>query len=497
MIANDHELYRVNGSLRWDFSRNWTLDLTAGYSTSNVFATREDIDAAEFAAALRGEGGPNRNQFFNPFGNAALARPGEARYNAPEVIEMIRYVSWNDAQRELTTANAVFSGDLFSLPAGPVAAAFGLDYREETIAYDLDPLANADGLLFFLGDRDFSGARDVISSFFEVRAPLASTLDLQLAGRFEDYGEFNNFDPKAALLWRPSEGKTIRATVGTSFRAPSLFQTFGSRTAVGGVDDPLTNSRNIFRPIRTVANPDLEPETSTNFGLGASLTLFEGLTLDLDYWNYAFEDRIVRRNPQAIINANPLDARIVRAAGSNQIQRIDAEFFNAASVETDGIDFDLRYNLPAFPVGDLRLGVSASWIHSYDIQETPTADVIDAKGSRNYANSGSPTPEWRAVGSVGWTKGDVGLNAFVRFVDGYRDDRSDSEDEKVESVTTVDLQAYRVIRGLWSVPDLRVAFGVTNAFDTRPPRVVSELGFDPRVHDPRGRLLSLKVTTGF
>jgi iron complex outermembrane recepter protein len=497
VIANEHELHRIALSAQWDLPKDWTLDLSATRSASEVFATREDINAAEFAAALRGQGGPNRNQFFNPFGNAALARPGEARYNAPEVIDLIRVVSTNDAERTLTTLGAVLSGDLFSLPAGPLSIALGLDYREEEIAYDLDDLANADGLLFFLGDQDFSGSRDVYAAFVEVRAPLSETLDLQIAGRFEDYGDFNNFDPKAALLWKPIEAVTLRGTVGTSFRAPSLFQTFGSRTAVGGVDDPLTNSRNIFRPIRTVSNQNLEPETATNFGLGGTFRPLEGFSVDLDYWNYQFEDRIVRRNPQSIINANPLDPRILRAAGSNQIQRIDAEFFNAASVETDGIDLDVRYALPAFPIGDLRVGLTGSWILSYDIQESPAGPVIDAVGSRNYANSGSPTPEFRGVVSAAWTHGDAGLNVFVRYIDGYRDDRPGPGDGRVEDVTTVDLQGHRDLSGLWTGPDLRIAFGATNVFDQRPPRVVSELGFDPRVHDPRGRLLYLRVTASF
>ena len=84
--------------------------------------------------------------------------------------------------------------------------------------------------------------------FVELALPFTESLNLQLAGRYESYGDgVDSTDPKATLLWRPTLDFSVRASVGTSFRAPSLFQAFGTQTTLAELIDPTSARRN-FSP---------------------------------------------------------------------------------------------------------------------------------------------------------------------------------------------------------------------------------------------------------
>ncbi len=80
----------------------------------------------------------------------------------------------------------------------------------------------------FARDRDvnafFHGAQHAAHRLAE-RAAVGSTLDLTAAVRHEDYSDFGSTtDPKVGLVWEPLDGFNLRATYGTSFRAPYLNQ---------------------------------------------------------------------------------------------------------------------------------------------------------------------------------------------------------------------------------------------------------------------------------
>jgi hypothetical protein len=202
-ITTRHELYRLAGGLEAELAGGWTLNFDTAYSDSEALGLRDDLKRREFLAALNGRGGASGNLFFNPFANARLASPGDPRFNSPEVLDFIRARISNEASRSLWSSQAVLSGDAFTLGAGPVGVALGVHHRHETISSDFDADSNADNLLFFLGDPDFSGSRDVWAVFGEVRAEPVERLEVQLAGRHEEYEDgSSSFDPKAAFIFR-------------------------------------------------------------------------------------------------------------------------------------------------------------------------------------------------------------------------------------------------------------------------------------------------------
>src|SRR3546814_7505297 len=82
-------------------------------------------------------------------------------------------------------AAATINGELFDLPGGAAAVAFGAEWRKEQIGGTVDPQFNS-GWLYgnYLVNR---GKYTVKEGFLEVDLPVIKGLNLNAAGRFTDY----------------------------------------------------------------------------------------------------------------------------------------------------------------------------------------------------------------------------------------------------------------------------------------------------------------------
>jgi len=140
-------------------------------------------------------------------------------------------------------------GDMVKLPAGYHGIAPGVEGRRETQSDTRDD--NLNGTIPFTDaisgavsisnvatvspTPSTSGSRVVLSAFTEFGQPLVSPemdvplinkLDLQVAGRFENYSDFGAvFKPKAAAAWDIVDGLRLRGSYSMGFRAPNLEQT--------------------------------------------------------------------------------------------------------------------------------------------------------------------------------------------------------------------------------------------------------------------------------
>ena len=134
--------------------------------------------------------------------------------------------------------------------------AVGAQYRGDELSYDYDENANRDNFLFLVGNPDFGDKRDISAVFVELALPFTETLNLQARRPVRGLRRRRRLDgPKATLLWRPSTAVSLRASVGTAFRAPSLFQAFGTQTTLAELIDPRVGSPQFF-PVRTQPNPN-------------------------------------------------------------------------------------------------------------------------------------------------------------------------------------------------------------------------------------------------
>lgn len=450
--------------------------------------------------------------FYNPFSvaNKVLAMTwngsafdGTRSGTAAEQAFMRNYLladSIASTESELDVFEAVLTGDVLTFPDGNlIGYAFGVQYRDESIRGDFNQLSNDFEFAFVGGNPDYSGSRDVVAVFGEVLLPLSPDLEATLGVRHEDYGGAvgSTTDPKLSLLWTPADPLSLRASASSSFRAPSLHQTQGVQATYSNVRE---DGREFFVPNLTYGNRSLKPETATSLNLGGSVSL-EGWELNLDYWSFRFEDALARENPQEVVNT---DAQHIAAGGESRVDRTDdgtiarvnTRYINTDEIRTSGFDFSVRGQFQT-PAGHLLAGLHATHILEYDITR-PDGQKIDGAGYLNFANIGSPTPEWRGTLNLTWQRGDHQAVLMLNYTDDYRYRRTATATDRIDSFTAVDLQYRLELIGLLG-PDADTALtaGILNITDEDPPYVNIGGGYDPRTADPRGRRAYVLLSSRF
>ena len=512
--VHNSDTYRIAAGLTGTLNSAWGWDIGLQHSENDFFVSAPDVLVDRFNNAIRGFGGEGCNLttgtrgvapcvYFNPFGSALT---GTGTPNSAALLNYLVGFESFDAHSELTSLEGYVTRELGELGGGFAGLAVGAQVRADELTYDYDDNANRDNFLFLTGNPDFGDDRDVEAVFVELALPFTEALNLQLAGRYESYGDgVDSTDPKATLLWRPTLDFSVRASVGTSFRAPSLFQAFGTQTTLGELIDPNVGSPQFF-PVRTRPNPSgtpLSPEEADVFNLGVSFSPGEAWEVGIDYWSFDYTNVIIEQNAQALLNAAAQGnaqarAQVIRDPASGLLLRVDSFYANASSLETDGLDLRVSRDLDLRGGGMLTVGADATFIASYDLQD-PQAGAIDGAGRRNFANFGTSTPEWKANAFVAWQTERHAINAFVRYIDSYVDDEVDLGQgaaffRPIDSQVTVDAQYTLTLRAERAP---KLTFGAINLTDEDPPSVRTSGGYDSKVHDPRGRMLYAKALFRF
>ncbi|GAK34298.1 TonB-dependent receptor [Iodidimonas nitroreducens] len=517
----DSETWRAMAGLRFDLSDNWFGEVHYQRSENEVSFTDNAATVFSFtedalAGTLRGFEG----QFLNPFASEIFDRPTDQALE-----DAVMRTSERFTKAEQTTVEGFVSGTIESLqlPGGSVGVAFGGSYRKNTFLLDNDGLLEIGDSFFQPPSPDGSGDIDVYGFFGEISLPVTSRIELSAAVRYEDYGSAigDTIDPKISARWQATDWAALRASFGTSFRAPNVSQTAIFETGTQRLNDPFLpgpgglscdanndNAINVAggetRPINTafgkVGNPDLTPEESTNFNVGFVIEPpRSNVRISVDYWNYDVDDVILLEDNQAIAFNDCLDdgiandPRITRTA-SGTIIDVSRAFFNGASLETDGVDLNVSYDLAMGRFGDLNASAVVSWINSFDIDlgAFGSGEVIDGVGSRNRTNPFRSVPEWRANFPVNWFYKNHNLNITARIVDGVFDDQSLVQ---VDAETTFDVQYQYRLDGLLSAEDaITLTVGAVNVFDNEVPVIPGEtFRFDSKLHDPRQRMLYVRL----
>ena len=561
-------------------SKAWLLDANFSFSTFESFTHNPaDTLTSNTNAAYAGLGGPVCNAatgtpgsgnlgtgdcyFYNSFQTSrydpitgslwdtsdkspwaadpslTVAQAARKYMNSLELLEWMQGVSLIRSEVEQRVLNLVMTGEVLELPGGPVRIAVGGQYREDETVVDAGDQLNANNFKFLYGAQDWDNSYSSYSAFTEVQIPVTHWLNVNVAGRYESFGELDadSFDPKIGLVAQPSDQITLRASWGTSYRVGSLLQTGGSATTLLNSTDSFSGTGGLaFRPTLTEGKPELDPEEAQVFNVGFIWTptgVLEGFRLGIDYYAYDYENLIAREGHQYLINldnslrcpngvnsdpaAGPLCGtsdqdgdgldevysigagipdKVIRSA-SGSLLRTQAFYFNAPSLETSGIDLEASYSFEAGALGLLSAKLGLSHTLDYDIT-LDDGTSVDGVGSRNAGNAiGRPLPQYKANLVLGWLKGAHSAFVTLRHIDEYEDDVPQSAlrggyigfAETIESMTTVDVQ-YEVdlpVPGLESASSA-LTLGVKNAGNAAPPLVNIDGAYDYYTHDPRGRI---------
>jgi len=568
----EHDTFRVVAGLTGDVGESWYYDVSFLHATNAFDFSATDGLAAQTNFAVNGFGGPGCTPgvgtpgtgpcaFFNPFGSGVLADPdervpvfgldgsplldGEGNPVTAQVfntVEMLQFVTGKvgfSADSDLTVVDAVTSGDLFELPAGPVGVALGFQYRDVELTQDFKEDTERGNFLFVTAPTgDFTGTRDVYAVFGEANIPITPELEISAAVRFEDYGDLvgDTVDPRVGVLFRPVDWFSLRGTFSTSFRAPSVFQQFGNQTTLNAVIDPRDPTSQPFIAIETAGKDDLQPEDSTAFNVGFTAEPLGGLEINLDWWHFDFDDIVIQQQPEVVARqalcgpggpcATPdpdfdpslLEEGVVQLGVTGGLAFIQTEFINAAGIETNGFDASVDYAF-ATDLFDVELGWEGTYINKYEAPVGPGGAIVDVVDFRNSQNFAAPVPDLRFNASLALSRGGHSLLGFVRYVDNFRDDQNCGDPAsrdtlvgsdpvnlscpdgldfaRIDSHTTVDLQYNYTIESLGPFAGATFSLGSINLFDNDPPFVATDGAFESRTHDPRGRMIYVRLFSRF
>ena len=487
----------VSGSLddgEWD----WNASVT--YSENDREGWQPDTIASRLTDALAGQGGASGTESFNIF---------DPSQNSQSLIDYISAQTYTNTITDLTVADLVVSGPLEIASGRTINVAYGAQFRNEgfqTLRNDIstqqiDPqtgtLQDVD-LIFLGGGTEPSASRDSFAAFAEANIPITDSLEMSVAARYEALESDSSLDPKLALRWQVTDELVVRGSMSTAFREASLVQQFNRGTSLQGLVDPLGGGGALFIRVLTEGDTNLKPETSTNTNLGVVWTPSDNFNMRLDWWQFDYEDVITIENAQGKLSADP-NGPDIRRNDSGQLQGVSTNFINAATVETDGVDVSADWNIPAGDMGDFGVQLAYSHFLSYEIPDG-NGGVTDVVGSFNHDNFVRSMPQKKWNLTADWERGNHSAAMVVYYVDSYKTGRAVPASAQalgfnsgISNWRTMDL-SYNYNFNLGGTQAV-FTLGGKNVFDKEAPRVydAANFSYDPKHHDPRGRMFFARV----
>lgn len=231
------------------------------------------------------------------------------------------------------------------------------------------PIFSIDGDTIFRpgGSQGFPGfqpgnelkeSRSNFGSYVDLELDVTKQFVISAAGRFEQYSDFGNtLNGKLASRYKISDNFSLRGSISSGFRAPSLAQLYFNSTftdiVAGQAIDKIIAKNN--SPItRALGIPALKQEVSTNAGLGFTAKA-KSLTLTVDAYYVQIKDRIV------LTGSFYSDDDVIGEDLTN-LNIGAAQFFtNAVNTTSKGVDAILAYSTYFSGEQSLKFSVAANF----------------------------------------------------------------------------------------------------------------------------------------
>ena len=487
------ETDRFSIGLNGDFSNGFDWDLHYTVSSEELYGQQPDTSTSKFSAAIKGNGGSAGNQtwdLFTPSNNSA---------------DLIKWIATNQqtwTSTELSVLDYIVTGSL-----GDIDIASGLQIRDESfdVARGASSIATFDAggnitvpadLLFLGGGLESTSSRKSTAIFVEAAKNMSDKLLVKGALRYEDLESDSSVDPKISFRYQASDNLALRASFSTSFREASLAQLTSTNISLQGIQDYNADGSakggTAFIRIAQANNANLAPEESENMNIGAMWNPNDQLAMTLDYWAIDYTNVITIESAQGKVAANPLDPDVKRTAGGT-LTGVTTKYFNAANVNTSGLDFESTYDFDT-SFGQAQVGVNMMHMFEYEIPVgNATKDVVGLFNHDNFARS---LPDTKAVFHAALNSGQNSLSLFGRYTGDYKTTRPLSAtasargfSQSIDSFFTVDLMNSYLVE--MNDSELKLSLGITNMFDEEVPLVydAANWSYDAKHHDPRGRMI--------
>jgi outer membrane receptor protein involved in Fe transport len=566
---------RYLGGLKGEkFGFKWESALL--YSAAEV----EDISDGISATALQKQLSLSTPDAYNPFNGGSLAAPsvGDTASSSAAALDAIRVKSTRRSTSSLASWDfRISKADLFALPGGDVGMAAGVEYRRETQKDDRD--ARVDGTITYTNSvtglvygsdligtspsPDTKGSRKVSSAYLELAVPVISpemhiplvrSVEVQLAGRAEDYSDVGSVaKPKVAVAWDVLDGFRLRGSWAQGFKAPNLEQINASvitrsntRTdyirceadlRAGRITSFSNCSRSLSVAAQRSGNPDLKPEDSETSGFGVVFEpkfvpeTFGQFTFTVDYWrvkqqgivslfgegNALILDYLERTtggsNPN-VVRAAPTADDVAAFAGTGltpvgTVLYVKDQYVNALPQEARGLDIGVMWRLRGTRFGDFDVNVNGAHLLKFYQQPSPAIAALMAARASGAINAGTTItgggnyvrqngkPEWKWSAALSWRLNKVSAGIFTQYVSDVDETAlldSAGAPWVIDSQITANVYGQYEFTEGWAA-NTKVKLGVRNLTDEAPP--VSSNGYMGSMYQPYGRYWYASVKKSF
>ena len=327
-VTDGTNAYRVTAGLKGKLWAGWSWQSTVDYSESKL--TEDDSNLLfkpNIALAIAGGYDANGNPlvggaYSKVYGDYSISGPLELQpaidpfarggFTAAELANLYgTEILHADSKLYSWDAHAV--GALFTLPAGKVQLAAGVNWRREQLSGHADPdgrntdpatglqSGNAENWLGGVYIDPFTHGRQDDAIYAETRVPITAggmhlpvlhQFDIVAAARFEHYSDAGSSTvPKFGFRWEPFDDQLIfRGTYAKSFSAPTLFAEYGptdTRQAGGAIITGVFGANYANMPFNAEDGNDPKLRAATSVSRSIGLTFrpkaVSGLKVDADF----------------------------------------------------------------------------------------------------------------------------------------------------------------------------------------------------------------------
>ena len=469
--------------------RAWNWDYNLGYSHSEAtldLTYKNRLNMNVLRDALSNPASP----YFPYYIGTEAGRNPASLYAAMRVDAKTK----NETKMDILDLRG--SRDLMKLDGGPMSLAAGAEYRRES--YDSP---SADGSVD--GSVNYSyvasqGKQTVGAIYAELLAPVTKMVELSAALRHDKYDKFNSTTPKLGIKFTPVRVLALRGTYSEGFRAPNATESGSTSQSAGTASarDPIRCPDGTPAPgatdadcnasfaLITTGNPDIKPEKSKGYTLGAVWDPLPNTSATVDLWKIQRTEEINQMllstaAAQAPCTQIRQDNNLAGIPCSGTLLGVQAPYQNSAKSDLRGVDFGFRQRFNMGEYGrttfELRWSHLSSWLRTE--MDGTKFEYAGTHGNCDISNCiGTPKDKvnmiltwernnWRVAGLINYrgsfaNKYEEGPDCAVVYADG-----TDAPNGcRIPSFWTMDLSAR------WQVEkNLQIFGSIQNLFDKVAP----------------------------
>lgn len=413
-------------------------------------------------------------------------------------------------------SHTVFNADFSKELSQGVNAYFGTEARKEKYTIVAGDYASSYGVgaNSYAGNSKFDAGSFTRSNYGFYGGSIVDVSKefvIDATGRYEKYSDFGKaFVGKLSGKYNFDEMFTLRSSVSSGFRAPSLHQIYTSKTQYSFVPGQAIQvsglASNVSDAVAKLHVGKLKAEKSTSFTLGLGFKPGRNTSMTLDYYNIQLKDRIVL-GKEIYPTDNPKDlVNIVYAQLNPKVVSLSF-FVNAIDSTTSGLDYVFSHRNMQLGDGKLAFNLSGNYTlkNERDGDVHNPAFVTEAKQSvvdiTQEALMFTSRPKFKTIFGFDYDLKDINfsLNNTVFGPTTFRNagmDQNLAVEFKTKTVTDFAVN-YQITKNMTLAFNINNMFNVTPSWDfkTVGNKAAGQALLDSKVLDPAYGLTPRQVQT--